>query len=169
VEYLLRPDTGLIVWTLVSFLTLVFVLGKFAWKPLIQALRDREEGIRKSVQEAEASREIAEKLKARYEQELSQGHQQVQSLLLQARTDGQLLRETIVGEAQEEARKVMDKTKLELQEETRKALASLKSEVARLSILETEKLLRRSMDRRAQDDFLKEALKDLEKSSRELH
>ena len=167
-ERLLEPDTGLIIWTVVSFLVLVAVLGKFAWKPLIKALKEREEGIRKSIQDAQSARETAEKLRAQYEQDLGRGQEKVQALLIEAQADGQKLRDRIVSEAKEEAQKVMEKSRADIREETRKALASLKAEVARLSIMETEKLLRRSMGRKAQDEFLKEAIKDLEKN-KELH
>ena len=168
-ERLLQPDTGLMIWTIVSFLTLVFILGKFAWKPLIQALKEREEGIRKAIQESQLAREAAESLKASHEQKLARAQEEVQALLAQAQADSQSAREKMIREAQEESRRLLEKAKQEIEEESRKALAGLKSEVAKLSVMEAEKLLRRSIDRRTQDEFLKDALKDLEKHSKELN
>ena len=60
-ERLLQPDTGLMIWTVVTFLGLVLVLGKFAWKPLLQALNEREAGIKRAIEDAQGARAAAER------------------------------------------------------------------------------------------------------------
>src|SRR5882762_9266609 len=105
-ERLLQPDTGLMIWTVVTFLGLVLVLGKFAWKPLLQALNDREASIKRAIEEARAAKVTAEQLKAQYERELAQGQEKAQALLAQTAVDAQKVRERILKEAEEEAQRL---------------------------------------------------------------
>jgi F-type H+-transporting ATPase subunit b len=169
-ERLLQPDTGLMIWTVVTFLCLVFVLKKFAWKPLLQALNDREAGIKRAIDEAQSARQTAEQLKAQYEKELAQGHDKVQVLLAQAAADAQKVRERMLKEAEEDAQRLSASTRRQLEEEKAKVLRDIRKEVAGLSILAAEKLIRHSMNQKAQDELLNDFFEDLDKQkSKELH
>src|SRR5262249_40888062 len=99
-ENLLTPDKGLMIWTIVSFLALVLVLGKVAWKPLLQALQEREDGIRKAIDEANAARQTAEQLKAQYEKDLADAQAKADALFKQAQTEAQKHREKLMQDAQ---------------------------------------------------------------------
>ena len=164
-ETLLTPDKGLIIWTIVSFLVLVFVLGKVAWKPLLQVLKDREDGIRKAIDDAAASRQAADQLKAQYEQELASAQAKAAGFLAEARAESQKLREQMLKESEAETRRLMDQTKQQLEEEKAKISRELRQEVAHLSVKVAEKLLRHSVTAKDQDALVQGFMKDLEKES----
>jgi F-type H+-transporting ATPase subunit b len=162
-ETLLNPDTGLIIWTIVSFACLVLLLGKVAWKPLLQALQEREDGIRKAIADAASSRQTADQLKAQYEQELARGQEKVDAMLKQAQAEGQRLREQMLKETEAEARRLTEQTKRQLEEEKAKLSRELRQEVAGLSVRLTEKLLRHSVNAKEQENLVAGFMKDLDK------
>ena len=162
-ESLLTPDKGLMIWTVVTFLVLVFVLGKVAWKPLIAALSEREAGIRRAIDDAAKARQSAEELRAQYEAELAKGQDKAAALLAQAQADGQKAREQILREAQEEAQRLAAQTRRQLEEDKAKIARELRAEVAGVSVRAAEKLLRHAMNAKEQEALLQEFFKDLEK------
>src|SRR5450755_126051 len=102
-ENLLTPDKGLIIWTIVSFIVLVLLLSKVAWKPLIQALNDREAGIRKAIDDAASAHKAADQLKAQYEQELAKAQEKAAGFISQAQAEAQKLREQMLKDAEADA------------------------------------------------------------------
>jgi len=93
-ETLLTPDKGLIIWTIVSFAALVWLLSKVAWKPLLAALKDREDGIRKAIEDAASAKLSADQLKTQYEQELAKTQDQAAGILSQAQVEAQKIRDS---------------------------------------------------------------------------
>lgn len=168
-ENLLTPDKGLMIWTIVTFIALVLVLGKFAWKPLLQALKEREDGIRRAINEAQGARQTADHLKAQYEQELAQGQEKVNALLKQAQGEAQKLREQMLKDAEADARRLSEQTKRQLEEEKAKLSRELRQEVAGLSVMAAEKLLRHSINAKEQDALLAEFFKDLDNQPKRTH
>jgi F-type H+-transporting ATPase subunit b len=162
-DNLLNPDTGLMVWTITTFLVLVFVLGKFAWKPMVQTLNDREAGIRKAIDDAQAARSAAEQLKAQYEKELAQGQEKVQALLARTAADAQKIRETLLKDAEAEAQRLAAASRAQIEEEKNRVMRDLRKEVAHLSVLAAEKLVRHTVNPKVQDEILQDFFKDLEK------
>jgi len=164
-ENLLNPDTGLIIWTIVSFAVLVLLLSKVAWKPLIKALKDREDGIRKAIDDASSAKTSADQIKAQYEGELTKAQEKAAGFIAQAQAESQKLREQMLKDAEAEARRLMEQTKRQLEEEKLKLSRELKQEVANLSVRVAEKLLRHSMNAKEQESLVSGFLKDLEKES----
>ena len=162
-ERLLQPDLGLMVWTVVTFLGLVFVLKATAWKPLLKALNDREAGIKRAVEEAQAAKVSAEQLKADLEKELAQGQDRAAALINQATAEAQKIREKLLKDAQDEAQRLSAQNKQQLEEEKSKILRDIRKEVAGLSVLAAEKLVRHSMNGKAQDELLQGFFNDLDK------
>lgn len=165
-ENLLTPDKGLILWTLASFLVLVFVLGKFAWKPLIGALSDREQGIRRAIEEAASARQTADQLRSQYEAELAKGQSKVQEMLSLAQADAQRARDQILKQAQEEAQRIASQTRSQMEEDKAKIARELRRDVAGISIQAAEKLLRHSMNAKEQEALLQEFFKEIDKEGR---
>jgi F-type H+-transporting ATPase subunit b len=162
-ETLLTPDKGLMIWTVVTFLVLVYVLGKVAWKPLLRALKDREDGIRKAIDDAASARQSADQMKAQYEQELASAQEKAGGFLSQARSESQKVRDQMVKEAEAEARRLTEQTKRQLEEEKAKISRELRQEVARLSVKVAEKLLQHTVTAKDQEALVQGFLKDLEK------
>jgi F-type H+-transporting ATPase subunit b len=101
---------------------------------------------------------------------LAQGQDKVQALLAQAAADAQKVRERLMKEAEEEAQRLSTSTRRQLEEEKDKVLRDIRKEVAGLSILAAEKLIRHSMNQKAQDELLNDFFEDLDKQkSKELH
>lgn len=169
-ERLLQPDAGLMIWTFVTFLVLVWVLGKFAWKPLLQALTSREAGIRRAVEDAQAARQSAEQIKLQYEKELAEAQSKVQQLIHQGQTEAQKVRERMVKDAEEEARRIAASARQELEQEKTRLVRDLRKDVASLSLLAAEKLVRHSMNQKVSDELLQDFFNDLDKqTSKQVH
>jgi F-type H+-transporting ATPase subunit b len=162
-ESLLTPDKGLIVWTVITFVLLLVVLSRFGWKPLLQSLEERERGIRKAVDDAAAARLEAERLRAQLEKDLSESQSRVQAILKEAQADAQKVREQIVKDAQSESQRLTEQTRRQLEEEKTRLMRELRAEVAGLSLAVAEKLLRKTMTAKDQENLIQEILKDLDK------
>jgi F-type H+-transporting ATPase subunit b len=147
----------------VTFVLVVLVLGRFAWKPLLASLEAREQGIRASVKSAEESRAAAEKLRQDHEREMAAVEARARELLAAAQKEAQRLRDDMLKAAQDETAKLSEKTRQQLAEEQRRLVRELRAEVAALSVKAAEKLLRHSVDKTVQDKFVQEAMADLEK------
>jgi len=165
-ETLLTPDKGLIIWTIVTFACLVLLLGKVAWNPLLTALKEREDGIRKAIEDAASARQSAEQLKAQYEQELAKAQDKAAGLLSQAQVEAQKLREKMLKDAEADARRLTEQTQRQLEEEKAKISRDLRQEVAGFSIKVAERLLRHSVNAKEQDNLIQGFMNDLDKESK---
>lgn len=164
-ENLLNPDKGLIIWTIVSFLALVLLLSKVAWKPLLAALKAREDGIRKAIDDAAQAKQAADQLKIQYEQELAKAQDKAAGMMSQAREEGQKLREQMLKDTEAETRRLTEQTKRQLEEEKSKLSRELRQEVAGLSVRVAEKLLQHSVNAKEQEHLVAQFMKDIEKES----
>jgi len=165
-EKLLSPDIGLSVWTIITFLLLVLVLSKTAWKPLITALEEREGRIQAEREAAESARKAAQALKEDLDRELSRIAQRAQEALAQAMQQGHKTRDDILRAAQEEAKALLDKTRRQMEDDKDRLVKELRAQVAELSVLAAEKILRSSIDAAAQKRLLEEFFKEIEKAPR---
>lgn len=142
---LLTPDGGLIIWQLLGFLALLFILAKFAWKPIIQALEERENSINAALQAAEEAKAEMANLKAANEDLLEQARAERDAILATARDAARKYEEEQMGVAQAKAAKMLEDTRVAIQNEKQAALTEVKNQVAHLSLDITEKLLRQQL------------------------
>ncbi len=133
---------GLFFWQLILFIGLLLLLRKFAWKPILDAVNEREEGIRNSLEEAKNARKEMQNLKADNERILKEARNQREELLKEARQMREKMIEEAKGDAQLEADKLIAKAKEGIETEKIAAIADLKSQVADLSVGIAEKLLK---------------------------
>lgn len=157
-DKLLQPDTGLLIWTIVTFLLLVFILKKAAWKPILDAINQREGKIREDLDRAERSQKEAEALRLKYESQLNEAQRSIQEMVSQARKDGEKVRADMLNAAKEESERLMEKGRRDLAGETDRLKSELRNEVAGLSLQIAEKVLGRSVDKKLQEDVLKDSL-----------
>ena len=165
-DKLLQPDTGLVIWTIVTFMALVFILKKVAWGPLLASIEEREARMKDERRRAEEARAAAEKIRAELEAEMAAVSAKSRELLAQATKDGEALRAQLKSAAEADAQKIKDKTMAELSEEKERLVRDLRKEVASLSILAAEKLMRKSVDDGVQKTVLEGFFKDLEGQKR---
>ena len=142
---LVQLDPGLFVWTILTFLLLLFVLAKFAWKPLLKMLNDREELIRSSLEDAEKAKEKLERLNAEGEAIINQARSEAQSILSEGKTAAAKLKDETLDVAKEQAKQIASEAEKQINIEKDKAIAEIKSEVVNLSMSIAEKLINKNI------------------------
>lgn len=159
---LVTPSIGLVFWTLVSFLILLFLLKRLAWKPVLSAIHYRERSIEDALNKAELAREEMTRLSNENEQLLKTARAERDQILKEAKE----LKDQIVSEAktsaQVEGAKMIEKAKIEINNQKAAALDEVKNQVASLSLEIAEKILRKQFDdKKAQDALVNDLLKDV--------
>lgn len=151
---LVEPGIGLIFWATVTFSLLLFLLGKFAWKPILKALRDREENIEQSLRSAQQARQEMDGLKAENEKLLQEARLEREKIL----RDANEMRESIIAQAKksadEEGRKMISSAKDAIDKEKNAAMAQLKNQAAEISVEIAEKILRKQLEKTPEQESL---------------
>ena len=160
-DTLLKPDLGLMIWTIVTFLIMVAILKKIAWGHILKALEEREAKIKSDVDAAQKNRLEMERLKSEYEAQLSGIESRARALLSEAEQKGTEAREVILKDAEAQARKIEAKTRQELEAEKERLMRELKREVGALSVDIAEKLMRKAIDKKVQEETLQDFIKKL--------
>ncbi len=160
---LFSPSIGLIVWSSVVFLTLLFILAKFAWKPVMAAIKEREQFIDDALNKAELAKQEMARLTAQNEDLMKQARSERDEILKEAK----MLKDNIVNEAktqaQTEGAKLIEKARIEIENQKKAALAELKGQVSTLSLDIAERVLRSQLDDKAkQQNLVASLLKDVE-------
>jgi F-type H+-transporting ATPase subunit b len=139
---LVTPSIGLIFWTTISFLILLFLLGKFAWKPVLKMIKDRETSIEEALKAAENARKDMADMRKYNDNQLAEARKERDAILKEARE----LKENIISEAKEqaktEAQKIMAAERESFVNEKNAAVAEIKTQVAALSLEIAEKILK---------------------------
>ena len=160
---LITPGFGLIFWQTLVFLIVLFILGKFAWKPIMNALRIREESIQEALDSAVKAREEMERLTADNEKLLQEARAERDVILKEAATAASKLKEAAKEEAGKISSKLIEDARKTINAEKESALHEIKSQVALLSLEITEKLLKKSLaDNKEQKALIQQYLKDTE-------
>jgi F-type H+-transporting ATPase subunit b len=146
---------------LVTFLVAVFILWKFFWGPFIQFLDGRKNGIKQDLDNAQKTREEAEKLANQYKQSLDKIEEETRKLVDKALAEGTKSKNEILALAHEQANKMLENAKIQLEEEKNKAKDELRSQAASLSIQIAEKILKQTIDKNVQERLLKEFSKEM--------
>jgi F-type H+-transporting ATPase subunit b len=161
---MLDINPGLIIWTIITFVLLVIVLGKFAWKPLLHALHSREQEIADSLKKAEEAKKDAERMMQENKIAMEQASTETARLIAEGRAMAEQLKSDIVAKANESAKKMLDQAKDEITREKDSAMSQLRSEVAELSISVAEKILDESLDNAKQKKMVDKVLQQLQKN-----
>lgn len=161
-NFLVSPNLGVMVWTLVAFAVTVFLLSKFAFPKISEALERRQKTIEESLDGAQRTREEAEQLLAQYRSRLHEARTQSEEIVQRARhtaeaheREARERSKEIVGEASARAAK-------DIEVATRRALSEIRKEVADLTILATEKVTRKSLDAEDQRRLVNDAIGELD-------
>lgn len=155
---LITPGFGLVFWTAITFIFLLLILGKFAWKPILGAVSEREEGIKTALASAENARKEMENLSADNDRILKEARLERQAMLKEARELKNNMIETAKSEAKDEANKLIAQAQLAIEAEKKAAIADLKSAVAKLSIKIAETVVREELSDKAKQEKLVESM-----------
>lgn len=159
---LLTPGIGLIFWTVIIFSVLLLILRKFAWKPINNAVRNREDSIRSALKAADKARKEMEKLKADNEKIIKQAKEERDVIMKDARD----VKDKIISEAKvtadREAKKLIEVARLNIQNEKSAAITEIKKQVATLSVDIAEKILREKLkDKEESQKLVDKLMKDI--------
>ena len=159
---LVQPALGLIFWMLVSFLIVLFILGKFAWKPILNALKERETSIEDALKSADKAREAMENLKSDNEKLLAEARAERERMLREARDTKDAIINEAKGKATTEANRLLLMAREAINNEKMAAITELKNQVANLSIEIAEKILREQLkDAAKQKELAEKYLKEV--------
>jgi F-type H+-transporting ATPase subunit b len=153
--------SDLALFSLITFLLFVFVLGKFAWGPMIQGLDKRELGIQKAISDAEENRRKSEAMLADYQKKLKEAEQTVQAMVAEARRDAERTSQDLVASAQKEVSLIRDRAKDEIRQAKDTALADVFTQINHQVVLATEHVLGRALQDADQDRLIGEALAEI--------
>ena len=159
---LLRADPGLFVWTIVTFLVLLALLAKFAWRPLLQALESRQELIRKSLDDAQEAKRELERLNQESADIVRNARVEADSIITQTRSDGERLGAEMRLKARAEADTIVKNAERQIQLDTARALQQIRYEAADLSVMIAAKLIQRNLSREDNERLIEDALKQVE-------
>ena len=155
---LIQPGLGLIVWMVIAFGLVLFVLSKYAWKPIMKMLHEREHAIDSALHEADKAREEMKKLKVDNEKLLKEAKEEHDAILAEARKIKDKMIEDARMKASQEAQRVVDSAKERIENEKMAALVDLKNEIARLSIEIAEKVVKAELSEKNKHEELIERL-----------
>jgi len=158
---LFAGDIGNAVWTLVIFVLVIVVLGKFAWGPLLSGLQQREEFIRRSLKEAKEDREAAEARLKEYEQKLADAATQAAEIVGQGKREGESLRAGIEEKARDEADKMVERARREIELAKNSAIKDLYATSSELATDIAAKILQREFNPQDHDKLISDSIKEL--------
>ena len=142
---LVQPDPGLFIWTILTFLTLLALLSKFAWKPLLAALQARQDRISQSLDDARRAQEEMERVKRESAEIIRQAHVEASGIVSSSRTDAERVREETKQKARAEAAAIIAAAQRQIESETLRARDDVRREAAELAVAIASKLIRRNI------------------------
>jgi F-type H+-transporting ATPase subunit b len=164
-SFLVSPDIGLMIWTLVVFGISMYILGKVAFPRIAEALDKRQQAIEEAIDTADRTRIEANELLSEYRERLSEARSQADDIVARARKSAEHHEAESMADAKRKREEMMEATQREIQAETKRAVADIRSEVADLTVLATEKVTRKSLDDDDQRRLVEDALSELDFSS----
>jgi F-type H+-transporting ATPase subunit b len=164
-SFLVSPNVGLMIWTLLAFGTTLFLLNKLAFPRIAEALDKRRRVIEESIEHAEQSKREADELLEEYRARLREAREQADDIVHRARQSSERFAEESKTEAKHQREEMMEQTRRDIEQETRRALGEIRREVADLTIAATEKVMRKSLDEDDQKRLVEEALQEVDFSA----
>jgi len=164
-NFLVTPEVGLMIWTLIAFGTTLWVLSKFVFPRVQDALDKRQKAIEEAIDESERTRTEAQKILEEYRQRLQEARQQAEEIVVRARRAAEEHERESLDAAREQREELLEQTRRDIEAETRRAIQEIRNEVADLTVLATEKVTRKSLDDTDQRRLVEEALNELDFSA----
>ena len=143
---LLTPSGGLMFWTLIIFLLLLFVLSRSAFKPMIAAVEAREKALEDAIAAAKADREAAATLLAEHRTQLENARGEAQKLIVEGRTVGEKIRGEMIEETRSQQQEMLDRARREIEAEKQRAIADLRREAVDLAIAGANRVIEKNLD-----------------------
>lgn len=158
---LLTPQGGTIFWTAVTFAILLIILGKLAWRPILEMLDEREKKISESLEQAEIARAEAEKTMAEQNKIIEAAKKEAQEILNTSRNAADSTKEEIIQKAKQEADQLLNKAKREIELSRDKAIEEIRDLAVELSMTATTKLIGKSLDEKEHKALIEQSIKNI--------
>lgn len=155
---LVQPDPGLFIWTILTFLVLLYLLAKFAWRPLLAALESRQEGIRKSLDDADQARRELEQVQEESNRIVMKARSDADAIIANSRADAAKLQDELKQKARSEADGIIQNAQKEIERQTEQSLAQIREEAVDLSLMIASKLIQKNLSAEDNDKLIENAL-----------
>ena len=159
---LVQPDPGLYIWTIVTFLVLLGLLARFAWRPLLDALEKRQEVIRKSLDDARQARQELEQVKTDAAKLLSDARAEAGEIVSRTRSDAARFADEMKQKARTDADALVKHAERQIEMQTARAMESIRRESVDLSVAIASKILRRSISKEDNERLIDDTLKEMQ-------
>jgi len=159
---LVTPDIGTIFWMVLMFVIVLIILKKYAWKPILNALRNREESIEESLRTADRVKIEMEELQADNEKIMAEARKERDKMLKETKKTSEMILNEAKNKASEESKKIIQSARVQIENEKDAAIAEIRIQVAELSVDIAEKILQEKLkDDKAQQELMQKLLKDV--------
>jgi F-type H+-transporting ATPase subunit b len=164
-NFLVSPDVGLMIWTLLAFLITFYLLRKLAFPRISEALEKRQHLIEESIETAQRTKAEADEILAEYRERLKEARAQAEEIVLRARKAGESHERASLEQAKETREELLEQTRRDIQAETNRAIQEIRKEVADLTVAATERVTRKTLNEEDQRRLVEEALSELDFSA----
>lgn len=157
-------NPGLVIWTIVTFVLLLVVLGKFAWGPILSMVEEREKGIRESLEAADKQRAEAQRMIEEHQEALEEARRDAAEMVRKAQEEVEVARTEALEKAKTEAADLLENARAQIEAEQKKAFSEVKEVAVEMAIAAAGKLIESSLDEEQQRRLVEEYLDDLQSS-----
>ncbi len=164
-SFLVSPDVGLMIWTLIAFGATLLLLRKFAFPRIAEALDRRQRAIEDSIDTAERTKREADELLEEYRERLREARDQAEEIVVRARKAAEVHERESLEKAKGQRDDLMEQTRRDIEAETRRAIQEIRGEVADLTVAATEKVTRKTLTGDDQRRLVEEALQEVDFSA----
>jgi len=161
---LVDVNPGLVIWTVITFLILLFVLKKIAWKPILSALNQREDAIKESLEKAEKAKEEAQKILQENQASLLKAEDESKKIIEQSRQFAEKMKDQMLRDSKEQAQKIIEDASIQIDQKKEAAFSELKSKVAEIAINAAEKILKENLDKDSNKKLVDRYIEDITKN-----
>ncbi len=161
---LLDVNPGLIIWTILTFLILLIILKKVAWKPILTALDNREKEIEDSLNRAEQAKEDAQKILEENQTTLSKAEEESKKIIDQSRVYADKLKEQMLKESKDQQQKIIEDASVEIERMKNAAFEELKNQIADISVSAAEKIMKENIDANKNKQIVNKYLSEINKN-----
>ena len=161
---LLDVNPGLMIWTVITFIVLLFILKKVAWKPILTALDKRENDIKESLEQAEKAKEEAKQLLEANQANLAKAEEESRKIIEQSRSYAESLKDQMIKDSKDQAKKIVDEASNEIQRKKDAAFEELRGQIAEIAVSAAEKIIKESLDAQKSKQIIDKYLNEVTKN-----
>ena len=159
---LVQPDPGLFIWTILTFLVLLYLLRRFAWGPLLQALDSRQDTIRKSLDDAEQTRKELAQVQEESARIVAKARVDADAIIASSRIDAAKLQEELKQKARTQADGIIENAEKQIQLRTEQSLDQIRGEAVEISLMIASKLIQRNLSEEDNTRLIEDTLKQIQ-------